>query len=107
MRELSKLKAPKEVVCDECKRNKQARSSFQVKNVVSTSKPLQLLHLNLFGPMSVSSLNEKHYVFVIVDDFSRFTRVLFLALKMMPLKPLTTFARKWESVWLSHSQDLK
>ena len=34
--------------------------------------------MDLFGPMSTSNLNGKYYAFVIVDDFSRFTWVLFL-----------------------------
>ena len=57
------------------------RSSFKPKNLVSTSKPLELLHMDLFGPMDVISMGGKSYGFVIVDDYSRFTWVYFLAHK--------------------------
>ena len=57
------------------------KTSFKPKTHHSSSKPLQLLHLDLFGPSRTASLGGKHYAFVIVDDFSRFTWVLFLKSK--------------------------
>ncbi|GJY81647.1 retrovirus-related pol polyprotein from transposon TNT 1-94 [Tanacetum coccineum] len=42
---------------------------------------LYLLHMDLCGPMCVASVNGKRYIFVIVDDYSRFTWVKFLASK--------------------------
>ncbi|KAL8145281.1 hypothetical protein AgCh_003468 [Apium graveolens] len=57
------------------------KTSFTAKNKVSTSVPLQLLHLDLFGPERYVSLGGKNYAFVIVDDYSRFTWVLFLRTK--------------------------
>ncbi|XP_074382460.1 uncharacterized protein LOC141724260 [Apium graveolens] len=40
-----------------------------------------LLHLDLFGPERYVSLGGKNYAFVIVDDYSHFTWVLFLRTK--------------------------
>ena len=37
--------------------------------------------MNLFGPSRTTSLGGKSYAFVIVDDFSRYTWVVFLAHK--------------------------
>ena len=51
------------------------------KNVMSTSRSLQLLHMDLFGPTRTLSVGGKCYGFVVVDDFSRSTWVLFLAHK--------------------------
>ena len=45
---------------------------------MSSKRPLELLHLDLFGPSRVASLNHNKYAFVIVDDYSRFTWVIFL-----------------------------
>nr|GEU51659.1 hypothetical protein [Tanacetum cinerariifolium] len=42
---------------------------------------LYLLHMDLYGPMRVTSINEKKYILIIVDDYSLFTWVTFLALK--------------------------
>ena len=67
--------------CNDCIKGKQARVSFNTKKHVSTSKPLELVHIDLCGPMRVPSLNQARYVLVIVDDFSRFTWTIFLKSK--------------------------
>ena len=78
---LPKLNFNKDKICDACQFGKQVRSSFKPKNLVSTSRLLELLHMDLFGPMDVISMGGKSYGFVIVDDYSRFTWVYFLAHK--------------------------
>jgi hypothetical protein len=45
---------------------------------MTTSRPLELLHMDLFGPVAYLSIGGSKYVLVIVDDFSRFTWVFFL-----------------------------
>jgi hypothetical protein len=47
------------------------------KNVMMTSKPLELLHMDLFRPVAHLSIGGSKYDLVIVDDFSRFTWVTF------------------------------
>jgi len=49
--------------------------------VVSTSRPLELFHMNLFGPSRTMSLEGNYYGLVIVDDYSRFIWTLFIATK--------------------------
>ena len=49
------------------------KSSFEPKDIVSTTKSLELLYLNLFGPTKTQSLGGKKYGIVIVDDYSRFS----------------------------------
>jgi len=41
--------------------------------IVSTSIPLELLHIDLFGPVNTASLYGSKYGLVIVDDYSRWT----------------------------------
>jgi len=43
-----------------------------------TSKVLELLHMDLMGPMQVESIAGKRYVLVVLDDFLRFTWVNFI-----------------------------
>ena len=45
---------------------------------LTMSRGLELLHMDLMGPMQVKSLGGKRYGYVIVDDFSRFTWVRFM-----------------------------
>ncbi|KAJ9558101.1 hypothetical protein OSB04_012715 [Centaurea solstitialis] len=71
----------KEQVCSACEMGKIKKSSHKLKVEHNTSKPLQLLHMDLCGPMRVQSINGRKYVLVIVDDFSRYTWVNFLRSK--------------------------
>ena len=45
---------------------------------VQTSKPLELLHIDLMGPARVQSLGGKKYILVVMDDFTRYTWVVLL-----------------------------
>jgi len=73
-----KLKFEDDNICDVCAKGTQTRSSFKLKRVVSTSRPIELLHMDLCGPMRVKSSRGIQYMLVIVDDYSRFTWVSFL-----------------------------
>ncbi|GJZ30348.1 putative ribonuclease H-like domain-containing protein, partial [Tanacetum coccineum] len=58
---------------------KQHKASFKAITAVSSiSEPLQLLHIDLFGPTSILSFDHKYYCLVITDDYSRFCWVFFL-----------------------------
>ncbi|GJU25222.1 retrovirus-related pol polyprotein from transposon TNT 1-94 [Tanacetum coccineum] len=57
--------------CDACKIGKQAHASHKAKNIVSTTRCLELLHMDLFGPSTVQSYKGNRYTLVIVDDYSR------------------------------------
>ena len=55
------------------KRENRLRSLLNPKNVVSIEIPLEMLHMDLFGPSRTMSLGGNLYALVIVDDFSRYT----------------------------------
>ncbi|GJX34210.1 ribonuclease H-like domain-containing protein [Tanacetum coccineum] len=57
--------------CVACQKEKQHKASCKAKLVSSISQPLQMLHMDLFGPTSVRSINHKTYFLVVTDDFSR------------------------------------
>ncbi|GKA62044.1 retrovirus-related pol polyprotein from transposon TNT 1-94 [Tanacetum coccineum] len=63
--------------CLSCEMSKAKRSSFKTKAVPSSKGRLNLLHMDLCGPMRVASINGKKYILVIVDDYSRYTWTLF------------------------------
>ncbi|GKC06086.1 putative ribonuclease H-like domain-containing protein [Tanacetum coccineum] len=67
--------------CVACKKGKQHKASCKAKLDRIIRKPLELLHMDLFGPVSIESINKKRYCLVVTDDFSRFSWVFFLATK--------------------------
>ncbi|GJT65378.1 retrovirus-related pol polyprotein from transposon TNT 1-94 [Tanacetum coccineum] len=78
---LPKLKFVKDHLCSSCELGKAKRKSFHTKTTPSSKRRLQLLHMDLCGPMRVESINGKKYVLVIVDDYSRYTWTHFLRSK--------------------------
>ncbi|GJY75271.1 retrovirus-related pol polyprotein from transposon TNT 1-94 [Tanacetum coccineum] len=78
---LPKLKYVKDQLCSSCEMSKAKRSSFKIKAIPSSKGRLNLLHMDLCGPMRVASINGKKYILVIVDDYSRYTWTLFLRSK--------------------------
>nr|GEV55475.1 hypothetical protein [Tanacetum cinerariifolium] len=62
--------------CVACKKCKQHRASCKIKHVSSIDQPLFRLHMDLFGPTFIKSLNKKSYCLVITDDYSRSTWVI-------------------------------
>ncbi|GJX13080.1 putative ribonuclease H-like domain-containing protein, partial [Tanacetum coccineum] len=83
--------------CVACQKGKQHKASCKAKVVSSISQPLQLLHMDLFGPTYVRSINHKTYCLVIIDDFSRFSWVFFLKTKDETSGILKDFIRKIEN----------
>nr|GEZ50848.1 putative ribonuclease H-like domain-containing protein [Tanacetum cinerariifolium] len=77
--------------CVACKKGKQHRASCKTKPVSSINQPFFRLHMDLFGPTFVKSLNKKSYCLVVTDDYSRFTWVFFLATKDETSPILKTF----------------
>nr|GEV07028.1 putative ribonuclease H-like domain-containing protein [Tanacetum cinerariifolium] len=67
--------------CVARKKGKQHRASCKTKPISSVAQPLYRLHMDLFGPTFVKSLNKKSYFLIVIDDYSRFTWVFFLATK--------------------------
>ncbi|GKE75158.1 putative ribonuclease H-like domain-containing protein [Tanacetum coccineum] len=80
-----------------CQKGKQHKASCEVKLVNSISKPLHMLHMDLFGLTNVKSLRKKSYCLVVTDDFSRFSWVFFLATKDETSGILKTFITEIEN----------
>ncbi|GJX15566.1 copia protein, partial [Tanacetum coccineum] len=70
VRNIPKLKFDQHF-CNAYKIGKQAHASHKAKNIVSTTRCLELFHMDLFGPSAVQSYRGNLYTLVIVDDYSR------------------------------------
>ncbi|GJV58472.1 hypothetical protein Tco_1459477 [Tanacetum coccineum] len=84
--------------CVACLKGKQHKASCKTKLVNSVTKPLHTLHMDLFGPTSVSSLNHKWYCLVVTDNFSRFTWTFFLKSKDETSSILRNFITEIENL---------
>jgi transposase InsO family protein len=75
---LKDVKFEKDKLCSACQAGKQVANSHPTKSVMSTTRPLELLHMDLFGPTTYRSIGGNCYCLVVVDDYSRYTWVFFL-----------------------------
>jgi hypothetical protein len=67
--------------CAACQAGKQVGSSHHSKNIMTTSRLLELLHMDLFNPIAYLNISGSKYSLVIVDDYTCFTWVFFLQYK--------------------------
>ncbi|GJU05394.1 retrovirus-related pol polyprotein from transposon TNT 1-94 [Tanacetum coccineum] len=102
VRGLPKLKFEKDHLCSACAMGKSKKKPHKPKSEDTNQEKLYLLHIDLCGPMCVASINRKKYIFVIVDDFSRFTRVKFLRSKDKALNFIIKFLKMIQKVGISH-----
>ncbi|GJU18861.1 ribonuclease H-like domain-containing protein [Tanacetum coccineum] len=84
--------------CVACLKGKQHRASCKSKVLNPITKPLFMLHMDLFGPTFVSSLMHKKYCLVVTDDYSRFTWVFFLTTKDETSEILKRFIKEIENL---------
>ena len=66
------------MICSACQAGKQVGVPHPPKSIVSTKQPLELIYMDIFGPVTYHSIRGNKYCLVIVDDYSRFTWVFFL-----------------------------
>ena len=78
VRGLSKVRLETNKLYDACQLGKQTRNSFRPTNIVTTSRPLELIHIDLFGPTRTTSLGGKKCGLIIKNDYLRYTWVIFL-----------------------------
>jgi hypothetical protein len=71
--ELMNVAFEKDRSCGVYQAGKQVGAQLHAKNSVITTRPLEMLHMDLFGPIAYSSIDGNKYDFVIIDDYSIFT----------------------------------
>ena len=78
---MPKLSRISNVVYGPCQLGKQMKAKYPSTQTSVTSRPLELLHLDLMGPTRMESLGGKRYILVVVDDFTRYTYIILLQSK--------------------------
>jgi transposase InsO family protein len=80
--------------CDACQAGKQVGAHHHAKNIMKTTRPLEILCMDLFGPVAYISIDGNKYGLIIVDDYSRFTWVFVLQDKSETQEVLKKFLRR-------------
>jgi transposase InsO family protein len=82
--------------CGACQASKQVGAQHYAKNIMTT-RPLKMLHINMFGPIAYISIGGNKYGLVIIDDYSRFTWVFFLQDKSETQDVLKKFLKRTQN----------
>ncbi|KAI3493174.1 hypothetical protein L1887_42164 [Cichorium endivia] len=96
VRGMPALKFDNDSLCSACEHGKQTKQRHPTVINPKITEPLSLLYVDLCGPSAVESIGKKKYILVIVDDYSRFTWVLFLRNKSDAAEEIINFVRKME-----------
>ena len=79
--EIPEITKPTNVICKHCQHGKQTEVDFKTKGYFTT-KPLEIVHIDLCGPMRTKSLEGDLYFMLLIDDYTRMTWVCFLKKKL-------------------------
>ena len=96
---LPMMKYEKDKLCHACEKGKQHKATFKSKTCATIESSLDLLHMDLFGPVSTASFSGKRYTLVIVDEYSRFTWVFFLKAKSEAAEEIIKFIKQVEVLY--------
>jgi hypothetical protein len=89
---LTNVHFEKDMIYSACQAGKQVGAHDPHKNIMTTDRPLELLHMDLFGSIAYISIDGSKYCLVIVYDYSRFTWVFFLQEKTQTQETLLRFS---------------
>ena len=87
---IPKLSRVSNVVYGLCQLGKQTKAKHSGTQKLATSRPLELLHLDLMGPTRTESLRGKRYIMVVIDDFTKYTWVILLRSKSIAPEHIET-----------------
>ena len=85
------------VVCGPCQLGKQTKAKHSNTQASTTSKLLELLHLDLMGPTRIESLGGKRYIMVVVSDFTKYTWVILLQSKSNTLEHIEALCTRLQN----------
>jgi transposase InsO family protein len=77
VREMPQITKPTNTLCKHCQQGKQTKTRFKSKEY-STTRPLEIVHIDLVGPTTTNVLKDEKYFMLLVDDYTRITAVCFL-----------------------------
>jgi transposase InsO family protein len=91
---LTNIVSEKDRPCRACQAGKQVGAPHHAKNIMTTTRPLEMLHMDLFGPITYICIGGNRYGLVFVDDYSHFTWVFLLYDKSETQEVLNKFLKR-------------
>jgi hypothetical protein len=88
----------KDRICKACQAEKHVGAPHPPNSMLTTSSPLEFIHMDLFGMVAYISIGGNKYDLIIIYNFSHFTWVFFVFDKSEVHGKVKTFIRRvqWE-----------
>ncbi len=93
--------------CEACAQAKMHKIPFPKQSTKKTSRPLELIHSDLCGPMNVESIGGSKYVLTFTDDYTRYVTVYFLKSKSEVLSKFEEYVNMVENMTGQKVQNLR
>lgn len=95
---LPEIKKPSDHLCGGCAQGKMTVAPFPKESQTKTTRPLELIHTDVVGPMRTKSAGGSRYVLTFVDDFSKFVKVYFFRNKSQVYTKFIEYKREMENL---------
>lgn len=86
------LKIPNSIECVTCAVCKISASPYRSVSEIRTKDVLELVHMDICGPMAIKSVGGSSYFLTIIDDYSRYISIYFLKNKSEAFEVFENFA---------------
>ena len=93
--------------CEACAQAKMHKIPFPKQSTKKTSRPLELIHSDLCGPMNVESIGGSKYALTFTDDYTRYVTVYFLKSKSEVLSKFEEYVNMVENMTGQKVQNLR
>ena len=100
------IKGELERICGSCQLGRQVQTPHLESQLGSTTRLLELVHMDIMGLMRIERIARKGYEYVCVDDFSRLTWVNFLRTKSKAFEAFEAFEELWQRLYEDHINKL-
>jgi hypothetical protein len=102
VREIPQIMKPTNTLCKHCQQGKKTKTKFKSKEY-STTRPLEIMHIDLVGPTRTKGLKGEQYFMLLVDDYTRITVVFFSGISQKNSRT-SRYTRKWLKMkWIQKS----
>jgi hypothetical protein len=90
-------KEEQEYFCEICAKAKQTRLPFKTERE-RASRPLQIIHTDVMGPISPKTWDGYSYVLTLLDDYTHFTKIYLMKYKSETFNNIKHFANEVENM---------
>ena len=87
---------PTNTLCKHFQQGKQTKTVFKSKEY-STTRPLEIMHIDIVGPTTAKGLKGEKYFMLLVDDYTRMNAAFFLKNKSKAFENFKTYKEMVEN----------